>query len=289
MKIAWRGAPGILVALLPLLVICSLLAPLTAAAPDVAEGQKAWEYLATQGDTCGSISTTTTSLSVPLQVDVHVSTENVTVLMNGVQVYHVAGGARQGKSHFQPHSGVHLLVTGPRGVMMQQRFLTYQPAEHVDLAAALAAIQPHRVVVLAAVPEFSLFLGQAGAKALDSLGFRWCSRMAWGEPWVGVAVTGRGMVAEAAATLQVGLTSPKSLRLSTVTQLESRGSECSWYRESGREVHAAFCRQYEGYGDLCACRRPFTPHVRHQQARMRMKEEIPVVVVTANKPRHLYR
>ncbi|KAK8405701.1 hypothetical protein O3P69_001896 [Scylla paramamosain] len=305
MKTAWHRARGNPIALLPLPVIWSLLAPHTAAAPDVAEGQKAWEYLATSGDTWGSSSS---SLNAPLEVDAHVNTENVTVLINGVlvsatppsdtscclhqpeEVYHVAGGARQGKSHFRPHSGVHLLVTGPRGVMMRQRFLTYQPAEHVDMAAALAAIQPERVVVLAAVPEFSLFLGQAGAKALDSLGFRWCSRMAWGEPWVGVAVTGRGVVAEAAATLQVGLPSPKSLRLSTVTQLRGRvPSKCSWYSKPGWEAHAAFCRQYEGYGDLCACRRPFSPHVRHQQARVAVKEEIPVVVVTANKPRHLYR
>ena len=42
---------------------------------------------------------------------------------------------------------------------------------------------------------------------------------------MGVAVTGWGVVAEAAATLQVGLTSRKSLCLSTVAQLESRGEQ----------------------------------------------------------------
>lgn len=63
----------------------------------------------------------------------------------------MGGGARQAKVHFWPNSGVHLLVLGPRGqVMMMQRFLTYQPAEHLDLAAALAALQPGRVLVLAA-------------------------------------------------------------------------------------------------------------------------------------------
>lgn len=68
------------------------------------------------------------------------------------QVYHVTGGARQAKLHFWPNSGVHLLVLGPwRQVMMHQHFLTYQPAEHFDLAAALAALQPGRIVVLAAV------------------------------------------------------------------------------------------------------------------------------------------
>lgn len=71
--------------------------------------------------------------------------------MFSCQVYHVAGGPRQGKAHFWPNSGVHLLVLGPgRQVMMVQRFLTYQPAEHLDLASALAALQPGRVVVLAA-------------------------------------------------------------------------------------------------------------------------------------------
>lgn len=81
-----------------------------------------------------------------------VDTKNTYHRLPSCQVYHVAGGARQGKSHFWPHSGVHLLVTGHRGeVMMRQRFLTYQPAEHVDLAAALAALQPGRVVILAGV------------------------------------------------------------------------------------------------------------------------------------------
>ena len=51
MKTAWRGTRSIAVALLPLLVICSLLAPRTTAAPDVAEGQKAWDYLSSEWGT----------------------------------------------------------------------------------------------------------------------------------------------------------------------------------------------------------------------------------------------
>lgn len=80
------------------------------------------------------------------------------------QVYHVAGGARKAKVHYWPNSGVHLLVLGPRRqVMMLQHFLTYQPAEHLDLAAALASIQPGRVVVLAAAvrrPRFFLLISE---------------------------------------------------------------------------------------------------------------------------------
>ena len=51
--------------------------------------------------------------------------------------------------------------------------------------------------------------------------------MAWGEPWVGMAITGKGVVSEAAATLQMGMHLVKSLHLTAITQPESRG-EMFW-------------------------------------------------------------
>lgn len=48
--------------------------------------------------------------------------------------------------------------------------------------------------------------------------------MASSEPWVGMAITGKGVVSEAAATLQ-GVHLAKDLHLTTVTQPESRGEQ----------------------------------------------------------------
>ncbi|XP_071515435.1 protein O-linked-mannose beta-1,2-N-acetylglucosaminyltransferase 1-like [Panulirus ornatus] len=195
--------------------------------------------------------------------------------------------------HRWPHSGVHLVVLDPHEegrVMMRQRFLTYQPAEHLELAAALSAIQPGRLLVLAAVPEWVMFLGQAGEASLVSLGFRWPQRVASGEPWAGVAIRGRGVVAESAATVQWQQYPANTLHL--VASLDTNipdGLACDWFDEPGLRLQAAFCRRYEGYGDLCSCRSPFTPGVRYLQERLVTEEDIPVVVVTANKPRHLYR
>ncbi|XP_050738807.1 protein O-linked-mannose beta-1,2-N-acetylglucosaminyltransferase 1-like [Eriocheir sinensis] len=297
-----RDAPPSCLLLLP--VLLTLLGRRAATAPDAPGGQEAWEYLARLDSSLRPLQHPRplsgvgpaaergrgVSLAAPLAVEVHVGTDNVTVRVDGVQVYHVAGGARKAKVHFWPNSGVHLVVLGPwRQVMMLQRFLTYQPAEHLDLAAALASIQPGRVVVLAAAPDFALFLGRAAVEALGSLGFQLSPRMARGEAWAGVAITGVGVVAEGATTLQEGVYPATSLHLTAVTQPRDHAFECKWHSEPGRELQASFCRQYEGYGDFCACQRPFTPDIKYRQERVMVKEEIPVVIVTANKPRHLYR
>lgn len=67
-------------------------------------------------------------------------------------------------------------------------------------------------------PDFALFLGRAAVEALGSLGFQWSPRMARGEAWAGVAITGVGVVGEGATTLQEGMYPATSLHLTAVTQ-----------------------------------------------------------------------
>ncbi|XP_045618222.1 protein O-linked-mannose beta-1,2-N-acetylglucosaminyltransferase 1-like [Procambarus clarkii] len=194
--------------------------------------------------------------------------------------------------HRWRHSGVHLLVLQPLTgrVMLKKRFLTFQPAEHLDLASALRDLQPGRVVVLAAVPEWVMFLGQAGESALASLGFRWPQHVASGEAWAGVAILGHGVVAEAATAVQPRQYPANTLHLlTTLPKGTQEGKACEWYLEAELRLQGRFCRRFEGYGDLCSCVAPFSPAVRYKQEQLVMKEQIPVVVVTASNPRHLYR
>ncbi|XP_063600033.1 protein O-linked-mannose beta-1,2-N-acetylglucosaminyltransferase 1-like [Penaeus indicus] len=140
-------------------------------------------------------------------------------------------------------------------------------------------------------PEWFMFMGEEGENALKKLGFTFLSRIASGEPWLGIAVSGHGVIAEGVATGQLGQHPAGALEFAVrVPKVCSEGRRCDWYAEEKLQSQAKFCERYEGYGDLCSCRDPFTAEVRSKQAKLReRKEHIPVVVVTANKPRHLFR
>ncbi|KAK3868636.1 hypothetical protein Pcinc_025989 [Petrolisthes cinctipes] len=294
MSVRWGEVMGqkhsLLCCFLLLLLLPGVLFPgvyrVVVASPDVPEGQSTWEYLAHDPDS-------------ELDVTVQVGPSNVTIWVSNTVVYEVSGmRSTQGGNHkthhrFGPHAGVHLVVVEPKTgrVMLRQRFLTYQPAEHMDLASTLASIQSARLVILAAIPEWLLFMGKTGRESLESLGFRWCSRVASSEGWVGVVMMGVGVVAETTVPWQwrQNHTNPFTLHLSLPRLQQQQGYFCKWHNDENLKKQAAFCRQYEGYGDLCRCHNPFTPALRFKQERVVMVEQIPVVVVTANKPHHLYR
>lgn len=46
------------------------------------------------------------------------------------------------------------------------------------------------------------------------------------------------------------------------------GYSCAWHDDKKLAKQAAFCKQYEGYGDLCRCHDPFTPDLRLRQVRI---------------------
>lgn len=68
-------------------------------------------------------------------------------------MYEVSGTRTPEGNTRWPHAGVHLVVVEPqtRRVLLRQRFLTYQPAEHLDMASTLASIQQGRLVILVAI------------------------------------------------------------------------------------------------------------------------------------------
>lgn len=56
-----------------------------------------------------------------------------------------------------------------------------------------------------------MFFGEEGENALKKLGFTFPSRGASGEPWLGIAVTGHRVIAEALATGRLGQHPPGAL------------------------------------------------------------------------------
>nr|XP_027228261.1 protein O-linked-mannose beta-1,2-N-acetylglucosaminyltransferase 1-like [Penaeus vannamei] len=255
--------------------------------------KETWAYLARYDSglrpmRASAVSAQQTSDDGALDLTVLLNITNFEVTLNGQVVY-----GPDEKGYKLPYSGLHVIVLHPceARVMRAQRFLTFQPAEHVDLAELITSIQPGRVVVVVAVPKWFMFFGEEGENALKKLGFTFPSRVASGEPWLGIAVTGHRVIAEALATGRLGQHPPGALDFAVrVPKVCREGRRCDWYEEEKMQTQAKFCELYEGYGDLCSCHDPFTADVRSKQAKLsERKEHIPVVVVTANKPRHLFR
>ncbi|XP_042885982.1 protein O-linked-mannose beta-1,2-N-acetylglucosaminyltransferase 1-like isoform X2 [Penaeus japonicus] len=279
------------------LVMGVLVALATPTLPAHEGDERAWAYLARYDPElrpmrASLVSAQQTGDDGGFEIAVRINTSKLEVAVDGRVIYEGVGGTGSSASK-RPHSGVHVIVMHPceGHVMRAQKFLTSQPAEHVNLAHLIASLQPGRIVIVAAVPEWFVFLGEEGEKALAELGFAFPSRVASGEPWLGVAVAGRRVIAEGIATGQPGFRAAGGLNLAVrVPKVCEEGRRCDWYAEKGRQIQAEFCERYEGYGDLCSCHDPFTADVRSKQAKLKNRgEHIPVVVVTANKPRHLFR
>ncbi|KAK4319551.1 hypothetical protein Pmani_009536 [Petrolisthes manimaculis] len=193
-------------------------------------------------------------------------------------------------------------------------FLTHQPGEHLALRDYIAAIQPGRVLLLAAMvsryrfpssqqPPFLTYLWPEGGEALEQLGATLLPRVAIGEPWAMVVVTGEPaggkakVLGEALVTKELnelGQNKNPSLNLEIPHSMLTGGwcgrrEENMTSSKSVTSEQARFCDTYDGYGDLCDCHLPFLPPPYPVPAGFEMKEDIPVVVVTANKPHHLYR
>ncbi|XP_064113629.1 protein O-linked-mannose beta-1,2-N-acetylglucosaminyltransferase 1-like [Macrobrachium nipponense] len=190
------------------------------------------------------------------------------------------------------HSGVHVLALRRYDgrLMMAQQYLTYQPAEHQRLVHMLKGLQPGRIVIVAGVPEWILFLSKAAEDALVNLGCRWVTKATPGETWACIGITGVGVVAEGISTLGQHFYPSSTLLLKAqVTRNGREDGKCLWYDVATLQRQASFCESYEGYGDLCSCETPFFPGTRKTQPVISVSEKIPIVVVTANKPLHLYR
>ncbi|XP_066984021.1 protein O-linked-mannose beta-1,2-N-acetylglucosaminyltransferase 1-like isoform X2 [Macrobrachium rosenbergii] len=194
--------------------------------------------------------------------------------------------------------------------MMSRKFRTYQPADQLHLRACLSSVQPGRVLVVVGLMDFLTFLAPDGETSLLNLGASMLHRVALGEPWGMVTIVGEELInkvaksnskdgaykaversrviAETVATRAIG--SPeKRLWLEATFFRAEKGRGCkNTFTELGTlQLH--FCDKYEGYGDLCRCDRPYVPHEQIPPPSIPMTEDIPVVIVTANKPFYLYR
>ncbi|XP_068220210.1 protein O-linked-mannose beta-1,2-N-acetylglucosaminyltransferase 1-like [Palaemon carinicauda] len=209
--------------------------------------------------------------------------EKIIYERHGTPVNRIKPGANQ--------SGVHLLVLRQHDghLMMAQQYLTYQPAEHQRLVQTLKVLHPGRIFIVAGVPEWILFLSKAAEAALTLLGCRWVTRATPGEAWVCIGTTGLTTVAEGISIVGQQNYPSSALLLKTQIAKNTRDRKCPWYDIPNLQRQASFCESYEGYGDLCSCQKPFFPETRKIQPVLPMTEKIPVVVVTANKPLHLFR
>ncbi|XP_045606907.2 protein O-linked-mannose beta-1,2-N-acetylglucosaminyltransferase 1 [Procambarus clarkii] len=67
------------------------------------------------------------------------------------------------------------------------------------------------------------------------------------------------------------------------------GVRCSWHEDPAMKEQRDFCNTYEGYLQLCTCASPLTPALRHSAPEIKMREVIPVAMLTAVKPFNFYR
>ncbi|XP_037774419.1 LOW QUALITY PROTEIN: protein O-linked-mannose beta-1,2-N-acetylglucosaminyltransferase 1-like [Penaeus monodon] len=229
-----------------------------------------------------------------LYLSIHINSTHLRILQERTILYEFTSKREDG--------GIHMLVLNERtgSVMASRRFRTYQPSEGKNLRDSLEVLQPGRVVIVVGLPDFLTYLSPEGEVALVRLGARMLPRVCTGEAWAMAAVTGspshratanlsRGkVIAEAVATREYKRPL-RSLFLEVTLERAPRDRGCRWHEEAELKDQAEFCRSYEGYRDLCRCGRPLVPARRPRPPPIPMAEEIPVVIVTANKPFHLYR
>ncbi|XP_071535551.1 protein O-linked-mannose beta-1,2-N-acetylglucosaminyltransferase 1-like [Panulirus ornatus] len=227
-----------------------------------------------------------------LSVTVHANYSSVLVLRDQQPVYgYEAGTSGEG--------GVHVLVmhASTGHVMMARHFRTYQPAEQHGLHGCLDSLQPGRLLVLLGMPPFMTYMWPEGVEALLQQGATLVPRVTLGELWVMVTLTGhrRGftlhggrVLAETVATREGARAGP-ALRLEVDVIMATEGGWCGREGTKHQAAHARFCDTYEGYGALCQCDGPYNPALHPPPASIPMTEDIPVVIVTANKPHYLYR
>ncbi|CAL4087880.1 unnamed protein product, partial [Meganyctiphanes norvegica] len=209
------------------------------------------------------------------------------------------------------YSGEHVLYTDGRNgagglvlvalherngdLMLSRRFRTYEPADHLNLAQTLRSLQPGRIVVIAGLPDFIQYLGPDGMSALNKLCISLLRYSALGEPWAAVAVQDPvsqnwRVLGEALATHYPEATTRNLAINVQVARKSNSESHCGWSRlHSHLSDQAAFCDDYEGYGELCHCTDTYVPSKAPKPARISMFDQMPLVIVTANKPYHLYR
>ncbi|KAK3859673.1 hypothetical protein Pcinc_034227, partial [Petrolisthes cinctipes] len=103
-------------------------------------------------------------------------------------VYEKQGELTQG---FMSHSGIHVLVLHSSWghVMMSRQFLTHQPSEHRNLATCLTSLMPGRLLIVAAVPDATVFLAQDALQQLEAMGASRIRYLAAYEAWALVSRT----------------------------------------------------------------------------------------------------
>ncbi|XP_063600034.1 protein O-linked-mannose beta-1,2-N-acetylglucosaminyltransferase 1-like [Penaeus indicus] len=184
-----------------------------------------------------------------------------------IQIYAQHGAPATPDNLLNPQSGVHLLVLHETfgHVMAARQYFTQQPAEHRRFVQGLASVQSGRLVVVAGVPEWIMFLGEDAVAALTALGSSWASRLVQGEAWAWVGVKGVGTVAEA-VSVRRGLAYPsREICVTAHVAKTPPRVRCEWYKRPDLRRQMTFCEKYDGYGDLCSCDDPFFPEVRKVQ------------------------
>nr|XP_053648232.1 protein O-linked-mannose beta-1,2-N-acetylglucosaminyltransferase 1-like [Cherax quadricarinatus] len=144
-------------------------------------------------------------------------------------------------------------------------------------------------------PEFIPYLWPEGGEALVQMGAALLPQMATGEPWAMVTLCQDGLPLFGTKNFPVNTKTISShcIKLNiSIFGLVRGGVVGGWCGHAWAEAmraQAEFCEMYEGYGDLCGCERPYLPTQQPSPPSIAMSEDIPVVIVTANKPYYLYR
>ncbi|XP_076031811.1 protein O-linked-mannose beta-1,2-N-acetylglucosaminyltransferase 1-like [Oratosquilla oratoria] len=189
------------------------------------------------------------------------------------------------------HSGVHVLVLDQNSsrVLLKRHFMTWQPKATDALVKTLGDISSGKLLLLVAPGDWKMFFNEKGDRALESLGSFFGPDICVGEMWALVATTG-GPVWGEGTTIKGNYSAKSSstIRLDVKVPRAVATKDCWWYSSPGMEARADFCKRYEGYGSFCDCAEPesLTPD---DAPDLEMKEEIPIVIVTARSQTNVLR
>nr|XP_045582810.1 protein O-linked-mannose beta-1,2-N-acetylglucosaminyltransferase 1-like isoform X2 [Procambarus clarkii] len=193
-------------------------------------------------------------------------------------------------------SGIHLLVLHPTdGRLMMRRILTTALFGSVhEVPSVLSSLTPGHVVVMAIKNDAAQHLTPLARRLLARVGVRSSLSLHLRESlaWVGTLA---GPVWGEARTMGafeevVGIVDWASgVTLDLMVPRVVHDDSCLTEDDAGEAARTAFCRLYDGYGDLCYCPRPapLTFHAPELEGSTIL--DVPLLVLASNRPTYLYR
>ncbi|KAG7162545.1 O-linked-mannose beta-1-2-N-acetylglucosaminyltransferase 1-like 15 [Homarus americanus] len=206
------------------------------------------------------------------------------------------GTSKESYTPWELSSGIHLLVLHPQHgrVMMNRVLTTTLFGSSYEVPSILTSVTPGHLVVISIkndaaknlTPRSRTMLARFGLHTVISLEER--DSLAWvgtlGGPTWGEAKT-MGMLEE----LPWETLWASGVVLDVMVPRTVEDSSCMTEDDPREAARAAFCRLYDGYGDLCSCPdpAPLTYHAPELEDSAIL--DVPLLLLAGNRPTYLYR